>query len=96
MKFWYWPKGAKGGVQLRQGPTIDFRDGHVWVDGKQLSEEEAAPYWRCIGPFTPENTRIYIPPWWRRLWNRLRPPSPSRHLRRITKIDHENRIVTYE
>lgn len=56
MKLWYWPKGAKEGVELRQGTEISFRDGHVWVDGKQLSEEEAAPYWRCISPFTPEDT----------------------------------------
>ena len=81
MKFWYWPRGAKGGVQLRQGPTIDFRDGHVWVDGKQLSEEEAAPYWQCISPFTPEDT--------------ISDGTPS-ETRRITKIDRGNRIVTYE
>ena len=46
-----------------------------------------------------ENMRIDIyavPPWWRRLWNRLRPPEPEPPAQRITKIDHENRIVTYE
>ena len=46
-----------------------------------------------------ENMRIDIydvPPWWRRLWNRLRPPEPEPPAQRITKIDHENRIVAWE
>ena len=80
MKLWFWPKGAKDGVVLRAGPTIEWKDGHVWVDGKQLSEEEAAPYWEAMSPFTPEDTV----------------GDGTTVKRRITKIDHENRIVTYE
>ena len=35
-----------------------------------------------------------VPPWWRRLWNRLRPPEPEPPIT-ITGIDHETKTVTF-
>ncbi len=70
---------GKDGRVLRAIIEVEWRDGHVWANGAQLSDEEAAPYWAAVAPFTPEDCQ----------------GGTMCVVRRIAEIDYEKRIVTY-
>jgi hypothetical protein len=43
------------GRVLRQNMKVEWRGDGVYLDGRRLSAEEAAPYWDAIAPFTKED-----------------------------------------